>query len=146
LNLLNSYGTTKDHYLELINEFPLRPLRNREDLVQAMRVLSRLHDQGECDAAERDYADVLGEMIDRYQSTTRKRPTLAAADLLQFLLDSRSIAASDLAAKVGIAESTISEVIAGRQSLSGDEVAKLARFFKVKPDAFIPSPLVKKAF
>jgi HTH-type transcriptional regulator/antitoxin HigA len=41
-----------------------------------------------------------------------------------------------VARQAGIAESTISEVIAGKRSLSRGHIGKLSRYFGVQPGAF----------
>jgi HTH-type transcriptional regulator/antitoxin HigA len=43
-----------------------------------------------------------------------------------------------VAADVGIAESTISAVLAGKRKLTRAQVGKLARYFRVDPGAFGP--------
>jgi plasmid maintenance system antidote protein VapI len=46
---------------------------------------------------------------------------------------------SDLAKKVRIAQSTISNVLKGTRKLTKDQVIKLAEFFHVAPAAFLSS-------
>jgi transcriptional regulator with XRE-family HTH domain len=46
---------------------------------------------------------------------------------------------TDLAKKVGIAQSTISAVLNGSRKLTKNQVIKLAAFFNVAPAAFLPN-------
>jgi HTH-type transcriptional regulator / antitoxin HigA len=59
------------------------------------------------------------------------------ADLLRFLIEQRGVTQAGVAAGAGIAESTISEVLAGKRTLNRRQIAKLARYFHVEPGAFL---------
>ena len=59
------------------------------------------------------------------------------AQLLRFLIDQNSVTQSDVASGAGIAESTVSEVLAGKRKLNRSQIAKLARYFHVEPGTFL---------
>jgi HTH-type transcriptional regulator/antitoxin HigA len=56
--------------------------------------------------------------------------------VLRFLLDARNLTQIDLAHATGIAESTISTVLADKRLLNRAHIGKLARFFHVEPQVF----------
>jgi HTH-type transcriptional regulator/antitoxin HigA len=58
------------------------------------------------------------------------------AELLRFLIEQKGITQAATAAGAGIAESTISAVLAGKRTLTRTQIAKLARYFHVEPAAF----------
>lgn len=64
----NRPGNGKDHYLDLILQFPLRPIRSDEELDEAIRMVDSLLDRRDLVQGEKDYLDVLGDLIERYES------------------------------------------------------------------------------
>jgi antitoxin component HigA of HigAB toxin-antitoxin module len=60
-------------------------------------------------------------------------------DVLRELMRSNGLSQNGLAKKVGIQQSTISDVLNGNRKLTKDQVIKLASFFNVNPAAFLSS-------
>ena len=131
------YGKTEDRYLDLVRRFPLRPLRSDSDLDAAIAVIDALIDQPRLTAPEQDYLDVLSDLLEAYEAEMVPMRPVGDADLLRFLIEQKSITQAAAAAGAGIAESTISEVLAGRRRLNRPQIAKLARYFHVEPGAFL---------
>ncbi len=127
-------------YLALIRCFPLRPLTSEADLDQAASVMNSLLDRADIDPAESDYLDVLGDLIERYEDRHHPVPTedLTDADMLAHLLEARGATQAETARGAGIAESTLSEVLAGKRRLTRAQIEKLAAYFHVKPAVFLP--------
>jgi len=126
----------EDRYLELIRQFPLRPLRTDDDLDAAVEVIDSLIDQAHLSAGEQDYLDVLSDLIEAYETKAVRIRPVGDADMLRFLIEGRRVTQSDVAKQAGIAESTISEVLAGKRQLNRAQIGKLARYFHVQPGAF----------
>lgn len=137
MNLMDSYGKTKDRYLELIHELPLRPIRSDVELDVAIDKLRDLHDRPTRDEAEQDYAEVLGELIERFQGAQRQRVEFSNGEVLSFLLQSRDLSANQLAVDIGIAESAIAQAISGEPQMDRELIDRLATYFKVLPNAFL---------
>ena len=57
--------------------------------------------------------------------------------MLRYLIEIRQKTQRDVAAGTGLADSTISEILAGKRKLSIKQVEALARFFKVKAAVFL---------
>jgi HTH-type transcriptional regulator/antitoxin HigA len=131
------YGKTEDRYLDLVRQFPLRPLRSDADLDAAVAVIDALIDQARLTAPEQDYLDVLSDLVEAYESETVPMQPVGDADLLRFLIEEKGVTQAAAAAGAGIAESTISEVLAGKRKLNRTQIAKLARYFHVEPGAFL---------
>ncbi len=131
------YGETEDRYLDLVRQFPLRPLRTDSDLDAAIAVIDGLIDQQKLTVAEQDYLDVLSDLVEAYEDDAKPMPQVSDANLLRFLIDQKGITQARAATGTGIAESTISEVLAGKRKLNRTQIAKLARFFHVEPGAFL---------
>ena len=62
--------------------------------------------------------------------------------MLRHLIEARKTTQARVAAEAGIAESTISAVLAGKRGLSRKHIEALARHFKVNPAVFISVPIV----
>jgi HTH-type transcriptional regulator/antitoxin HigA len=130
------YGKTEDRYLDLVRQFPLRPLRTDGDLDAAVLVVDSLLDRAKLTAPEKDYLDVLGDLIETYEAEAVPMRPVGDAELLRFLIEQKGVTQAATAAGAGIAESTISAVLADKRTLTRTQIAKLARYFHVEPAAF----------
>lgn len=130
------YGTREDRYLELVRRFPLRPLRTAADLDAAVAVIDSLIDQDELSAPEQDYLDVLSDLVKIYEDVTIPIKPVGDAAMLRLLIEGKGVTQAEAAKRAGIAESTVSEVLAGKRKLNRAQVGKFARYFRVGPGAF----------
>ncbi|VTU00661.1 transcription regulator containing hth domain : Putative transcription regulator containing HTH domain OS=Singulisphaera acidiphila (strain ATCC BAA-1392 / DSM 18658 / VKM B-2454 / MOB10) GN=Sinac_3988 PE=4 SV=1: HTH_3 [Gemmataceae bacterium] len=130
------YGTREDRYLELVRRFPLRPLRSAADLDAAVAVIDALTDQDDLAPPEQDYLDVLSDLVHAYETVAVPVEPVGDADLLRFLIEQKGITQVEVARQAGIAESTISAVLAGKRKLNRLQIGKLARYFHVEPGVF----------
>jgi HTH-type transcriptional regulator/antitoxin HigA len=131
------YGKTEDRYLDLIRQFPLRPLRSADDLNAAVAVIDTLVDRPKLTTPERDYLDVLSDLVEAYEAAAVPMRAVGDAELLQFLIEQKGVTQNAAANGAGIAESTISEVLAGKRKLNRSQIAKLAHYFHVEPGTFL---------
>jgi HTH-type transcriptional regulator/antitoxin HigA len=129
-------GRPGDAYLRLIRQFALRPIRSDEELAQAIRVVDELIDREELVQDEQDYLDVLSDLVENYESEAHPVPPASDAEVLHHLIEARGVTQADVARETKIAESTISEVLAGKRNLNRTHIARLARYFQVGPTAF----------
>jgi HTH-type transcriptional regulator/antitoxin HigA len=130
------YGKREDRYLELVRTFPLRPLRTDADLDAAVAVIDSLIDQTDLSAPEQDYLDVLSDLVEAYEEEAVPMKSVNDAEMLRFLIEAKGVTQVQAAKDAGIAESTISEVLAGKRKLNRTQIGKLARYFGVGPGAF----------
>jgi HTH-type transcriptional regulator / antitoxin HigA len=130
------YDAKNDRYLELVMQFPLRPIRSETELDEAIRMVDSLLAKKSMLPEEEDYLDVLGDLVKRYESDNHPMPPLSDADMLNHLLEARCISQSELARAVNIADSIISNVLCGKSSLNRDQLGRIAHFFKVSPNVF----------
>ena len=56
--------------------------------------------------------------------------------MVAFLLEQRGLSAKDLWSVIG-SKSRVSEILAGKRSISKDQAKKLAEFFRVSVDLFL---------
>jgi len=131
----------KSRYLELIDDFPLRPLRSKAAYKRAMVAADRLavRDEKSLTADERDYLETLALLIESYENLhegidlSRLRP----ADVLRHLMDERDMTVTDLGKVIG-SKGVASEILSGKRDLSKSHMMTLARHFAVEPAVFLP--------
>jgi len=125
-----------DVYLDLILRFPLRPIRSDKELNQATQTIDFLIDKNQLQPGEKDYLDVLSDLVERFETEHHPIPQLPDAELLQHLIETKGVSQAEVGRATHIAESTISEVLARKRKLSRAHIGKLARYFCVEPGAF----------
>ena len=135
-NIRAVYGKIEDRYLDLIRRFPLRPLSSAAELDGAVAVIDELLDRESLSTPELDYLDVLSDLVENYEDAAVPMKHVDDAAMLRFLLQSKDVKQSLAATESGIAESTISEVLAGKRKLNRAQIGRLARYFHVEPGAF----------
>ncbi len=126
----------RDTYFELVQRFPLRPIRGDAQLRRAQEVIRDLVSRPRLDQAGSDYLRVLADLVSDYEASKFPREAISDADVLAFLIESRSASQADVARGAAIAESTVSEVLAGKRTLTREHVARLAAYFRVGETAF----------
>lgn len=130
----------RDPYLELVRRFPLRPLRSKAGLDEAIRVIDSLLDREDLQLTEQDYLDVLSDLVERYETEVYPLPRVSDAALLRHLIEAKAVRQAEVARATGIAVSTLSEVLAGKRTLNRAQIGKLSRYFQVDPGAFSFDP------
>jgi HTH-type transcriptional regulator / antitoxin HigA len=127
----------RDLYFELIRRFPLRPIRSEEDLDEATAILDELSDRlDSLTREEKDYLDILCEQVAKYEKEHHAIEAPSEAEALRYLLDARGVRQAQAAKEMGIAESTLSEVLAGKRKLTRAQVGKACAYFNVGPAVF----------
>ncbi len=129
-------GPERGPYLELVQRFPLRPIRSDGELDAAIRVIDSLIIRGDLDPGEQDYLDVLTDLVEKYEAAEHPMPPVSDAAMLRHLMEARGVNQSKLADDVGIAVSTICEVLAGKRQLIRRHISVLAKYFNVNPGVF----------
>jgi HTH-type transcriptional regulator/antitoxin HigA len=125
-----------DLYLNLVQRVPLRPIRSEDELDRAIAMVNELIDRDDLVVEERDYLDVLSDLIERYESETHPIEPVSDAEMLLHLIEAKGVTQAVVARETGIAESTVSEVLAGRRTLTRSHIGKLSAYFHVGPTAF----------
>lgn len=132
-------------YLKLIRKFPLRPIRTRGDYIQATDILAGL--VGRADAGltsdERDYVDVLGQLIDTYEQQHSGplkemgiNGKVSPIEALKYLMEEHRMNTIALGKLVG-GTGQASMILNGKRELSKANIRTLANYFNVSPALFI---------
>jgi HTH-type transcriptional regulator/antitoxin HigA len=129
----------KDQYSALIQQFPLRPIRSEAELDKAIVVLDELLDlldHRPWNQDEKDYVDVLGDLIERFETEHIKIEPLSGVAMLLFLIENKGVSRAQVVKDCRIAESTISEILAGVRKMNRNHIAKFSAYFHVEPGVF----------
>ncbi len=126
-----------DAYLKLIRVFPLCPIRTDAENDEAIEVLAKLAEHEPLETAERDYFDVLVDLVTKYEAGQYPIPSVSGAAMVRHLIEAREKTQAEVSAATGIAESSLSEMLAGKRKMSTKHVKALARFFGVSTDTLI---------
>ncbi|MBD2620404.1 transcriptional regulator [Microcystis flos-aquae FACHB-1344] len=127
-----------DKYLELLKQYPPRPIHNEEDLEMMQEVINRLLDKPQLTAEEREYLNVLGALIYEYEENQEPIPDIYGLELLKFILEERNLQKQDLLS-IFESKSTLDDILDGQQDLTPIYIQKLANFLNISPDLFLPS-------
>ncbi|NCS30386.1 MAG: transcriptional regulator [Microcystis aeruginosa F13-15] len=127
-----------DKYLELLKQYPPRPIHNEEDLEMMQEVINRLLDKPQLTVEEREYLNVLGSLIYEYEENQEPIPDIYGLELLKFILEERNLQKQDLLS-IFESKSTLDDIFDGQQELTPIYIQKLANFLNISPDLFLPS-------
>jgi HTH-type transcriptional regulator/antitoxin HigA len=130
--------TSNDSYLELVQTFPLRPIRTASAHRQAKAILRNLI--GKRGAAVRDYKSVLVALVVDYERSANHRlntSKVTAADVVLHLLDERDMSVNALAKILAVSQSSLSDMINGRRDWSKQAIIRISSYFGLEPGLFL---------
>jgi HTH-type transcriptional regulator / antitoxin HigA len=127
-----------DDYLDLVRQFPLRPIATAGQMRLAQPFLDHYVGRDDLTPGQRDYVAALAHFAADYERRTlaTKLRRLKPLDLLKHLLRENGMSTSDLGAVLG-SRGLASEVLHGKRGLSKTLIAKLSRRFNVDPSLFL---------
>lgn len=139
--LIDKRFAATDAYMELVRQFPLRPIRRESDYKAALQVMRQLAviDESQLDAGQRDYLDALDEFIsayDRQSGALRVRRGPMHMRLKHLLQDSGK-SPSDLEKILRCGRTLVSLLLNGKRELSKENIRSLSRYFKLSADYFL---------
>jgi HTH-type transcriptional regulator / antitoxin HigA len=116
-----------------------RVIRTEEQNDRALAMLESLMEKGERDMTveEGELLDLLTNLIRDYEAAAYPpRAKSKPHEMVAFLLEQRGLAPKDLWPVIG-SKSRVSEVLAGKRSVTKEQAKKLAEFFHVGVAPFI---------
>ena len=126
-------------YGRLLAKAAPRVIATEEENGRAIAIVESLMEKGERSMTPEEDAllDLLTNLIRDYEATAYpRRERSSPHEMVAFLLEQRSLAPKDLWPVIG-SKSRVSEILAGRRSISKEQAKKLAEFFRVRADLFI---------
>jgi HTH-type transcriptional regulator / antitoxin HigA len=126
-----------EKYIDLVNEFPPRPIRSEEDFVAVQKVVDALLDAGQLSADRREYLNLLGMIIHEYEDKTVEISDIHGIELLHTLIEEWGLKQKELV-PIFKTESIASAVLNGHRQLTVEHIGKLSEFFHISPAVFFP--------
>lgn len=126
-------------YARLLAKAVPRVIRTEDENERALALVESLMEKGERSMTpeEGELLDLLTKLIRDYEAAAyppRKRSK--PQSMVAFLVEQRGLTAKDLWPVIG-SKSRVSEILAGKRSVSKDQAKKLAEFFHVGVELFI---------
>ncbi|MBW4479818.1 MAG: transcriptional regulator [Tolypothrix brevis GSE-NOS-MK-07-07A] len=125
-------------YIELLINFPPRPITAESELLATQKVIDSLIDKVKLTPDEQDYLNVLGTLVYEYEERHKLIPDIHGVELLKTLVDEFALCQKDLVF-IFKTESIVSEVLSGQRNLTVNQIQQLAKFFHISPAAFLES-------
>jgi len=127
-----------DSYFELVREFPLRRIKTAGAYHKAMALVLRLSHE-KTDQGIREYLDVLVDLVADYET---KRCSLegmhiTAADLVRHRIEEMGSSISDVARKISVPQSNLSEMLNGKRGWSKAAIRELSKLFHIRAERFL---------
>lgn len=139
-NMINKTGNktlgTPKTYLELITSFPPRKITSEEELTRTQNIIDELLDQGNLTPDERDYLHLLGLVVSEYEDQNYPIRDIYGVELFKVLIEELNLQFTDLIS-IFEDETILSDVIAGKQTLTIEHIEKLSDFFHIDPSVFL---------
>lgn len=126
-----------EKYIDLVNEFPPRPIRSEEDFIAVQKVVDALLDVGQLSSDRREYLNLLGMIIHEYEEKTVEILDIHGIELLHTLIEEWGLKQKELV-PIFKTESIASAVLNGHRQLTAEHIEKLSEFFHISPAAFFP--------
>ena len=136
---MNTIQKNKKSYIDLLAEFPPRPIYSDSELEAVQTVIDELIDRGKLNSDEEDYLSLLGTLVHQYEEIHHPIPDIYGVELIEALLEEFELKQKDLV-PIFKTESIVSAVLNGHRKLMTEHIEKLANFFHVSPAVFFPSP------
>jgi HTH-type transcriptional regulator/antitoxin HigA len=126
-------------YARLVAKAAPRVIRTEEENGRALAIVESLVQKGERNMTpeEDELLDLLTNLIRDYEAATYPpREKSKPHEMVSFLLEQRGLAPKDLWHVIG-SKSRVSEILAGKRSITKEQAKKLAEFFHVGVALFI---------
>ena len=126
-------------YARLLAKVARRVIRTEEENDRALAMVESLMEKGERNMTpeESELLDLLTNLIRDYEAEVRPpRGKSRPHEMVAFLLEQRGLAPKDIWQVVG-SKSRVSEILAGKRSMTKEQAKKLAEFFHVGVGLFI---------
>ena len=116
-----------NYYLELVMQFPPRPIKNDEELMATKNRINAILDKGILQSEDRDYLKVLGMLIYEYEENYEPIPKLEGVELIKALLEEDNLSPQDFL-EIFDSEKVVLDVLQGKRQITPSEAKKLRKF------------------
>lgn len=124
-------------YKTLLLDYQPRPIRSQATYRKALRQIEKLMSRPHLGRAESEMVELLSTLIEHYETIEHPTPESTPAEMLAHLIEARGITQAQLAHETGIPRSAITNILAGRRSISKTSALKLSAYFRVPLRLFL---------
>jgi hypothetical protein len=126
-------------YAGLVALYPPRPLHDAVDERNVEEIVSEMAGH-RLTADQEDYLNLMSDLLLKYQAerVRRKAGRRPVHEKLKYLMEQSEMTAADLAKVLDCSQPLVSLVLAGKRSLSKQNVSKLAAKFGLDAGYFLP--------
>jgi HTH-type transcriptional regulator/antitoxin HigA len=124
-------------YQRLLDKVLPVVIRSETEYRRLMKAAEELIDRPEekLTAEEGRLLELLSMLLEEYEDRVRPLPKTDPGKMLAYLLEERGLKPADLAAV--LPKSRVSEIVAGKRTISKDKARGLAEFFRVPVELFL---------
>jgi HTH-type transcriptional regulator / antitoxin HigA len=125
-------------YRRLIGNFAPKVIETEDENEAALAIVEKLLGQGDKGRSpeEQTALDLLATLIEQYEARVYSPAPGDPLGALKLLMESNNLRATDIAELFG-SRAKISEVLAGKRTISKEQAKRLGRRFGVSPAVFI---------
>ena len=126
-----------DHYMMLVQRFPLKPIRDDEQHEQAVEIIGDLMGR-KLDAGSSDYLDTLILLANKYEDEhhTPRGVDLSPQEALRAIMNANGLSQAQVGKIIG-SESAVSMFLKGERGLSKSHIKRIAARFRVNASLFL---------
>ena len=136
---MNVSAVAQTPYGQLLLEFAPRAIRSRRQYERVLRQVDRLMRKPKLTRAEDDLLELLASLVAQYEQTRFPAPDVTPGEMIAHLMQARSATAADVSAATAIPAPLVTRFIDGSQPIDEASRAKLAKYFHVSQDLFLPA-------
>jgi len=126
----------RDTYMELVQRFPLKTIKNDREHVRACAMVSELIGR-DLDAGANDYLDTLVVLVNKYEDEHHAiAEDMTPREVLRALMGSNDLNQAEIGRIIG-SESAVSMFLKGERGLSKSQIKKLGERFRLDASVFI---------
>ncbi len=115
----------------------IAPIRDEAHYARMTEILEALLDetQGDGNHPAMGLVDIVGDLIEHYETAHHPLPETTAVQALKFLMEQHGLKQSDLS-EIG-SQGVVSEILTGKRELNIRQVRALSERFRVSPATFV---------
>lgn len=131
-----SSNRMRDTYMELVQRFPLKTIKNDREHGRACAMVSELMGR-KLDGGAGDYLDTLVVLVNKYEDEHHAMAEeMTPREMLRALMEANDLNQAGIGRIIG-SESAVSMFLKGERGLSKSQIKRLAERFKVDAGVFI---------
>ncbi len=124
-------------YASLLAEHQPRPIRTQREYRRLLKVAESLT-RPNISRDEGVFLDLLGGLIEQYETVHFPVPDATPAQVLEHLLEARGITQAEFSRQTKVSRQLITDILKERRSITADHIRTFADFFGVSPTVFVP--------